>query len=76
MTKKLDRNEFIREYGDVINEAVEAGFGDETLALIGGFIAELENLNEIEADNPHCDQINVKQLVKNAIATVETQEEF
>lgn len=72
----LDRNEFIKRYGDAINEAVEAGFENKNLALIGAFISELENINEIEDDNPHCDQININQLVKNAIDTVKTQGEL
>jgi len=69
----MEQHEFFQRYGKVINQANQLGFDDEALAFIGGIVAELENLNEIEEDNPHCDPINIEQLLKNALATAKNQ---
>jgi len=71
----MKQHEFFQRYGEVINQANELGFDDEALAFIGGIVAELENLNDIQEDNAHTDPINIEQLLKNALATAKTSME-
>lgn len=56
--------EFMRAYGDVINQAVEDGLSEDAQKLMGGVISQLEEYSVM-------DEEDINEILENALATVE-----